>query len=423
MEDMPQPLADVLGEVRTLLLGPGLTRAVAAGRRRGQTPSVTRAELRPVALKAGPRLQIVTDDGARPYTRNVAPGAESEEAIDALLAEPFGNWHVETSTTTVQVRITKKGDAQVHRAPAQSAAAGSPVAGSSAALTAAAAAADLPPVPDLPAASSPNAGALAATGSAPAAHDRQKEWLLDPGDPLFQVVGGTAAKRRQVDAFLRALAATLPAQLPSPLRVVDLGCGNAYLTFAAYRFLRSRGAEVEVVGVDIREDQRVRNTAVAEQLGCSSDVSFVAGTISSASLPFTPDLVLALHACDTATDEALARAVHWSARWVLAAPCCHHDIAAQLKGNPAPTPFTELTRHAIMRERFADVLTDSLRASLLRLNGYKVDVVEFIDSAHTPRNLLLRARRTDAPPTDQQRAEYESLTAQWSVTPALEKLL
>jgi SAM-dependent methyltransferase len=423
MEDMPQPLADVLGEVRTLLLGPGLTRAVAAGRRRGQTPSVTRAELRPVALKAGPRLQIVTDDGARPYTRNVAPGAESEEAIDALLAEPFGNWHVETSTTTVQVRITKKGDAQVHRAPAQSAAAGSPVAGSSAALTAAAAAADLPPVPDLPAASSPNAGAPAATGSAPAAHDRQKEWLLDPGDPLFQVVGGTAAKRRQVDAFLRALAATLPAQLPSPLRVVDLGCGNAYLTFAAYRFLRSRGAEVEVVGVDIREDQRVRNTAVAEQLGCSSDVSFVAGTISSASLPFTPDLVLALHACDTATDEALARAVHWSARWVLAAPCCHHDIAAQLKGNPAPTPFTELTRHAIMRERFADVLTDSLRASLLRLNGYKVDVVEFIDSAHTPRNLLLRARRTDAPPTDQQRAEYESLTAQWSVTPALEKLL
>jgi SAM-dependent methyltransferase len=458
MEDMPQPLADVLGEVRTLLLGPGLTRAVAAGRRRGQTPSVTRAELRPVALKAGPRLQIVTDDGARPFTRNVAPGAESEEAIDALLAEPFGNWHVETSTTTVQVRITKKGDAQVHRAPAQSAAAGSPVAGSpgvgslgatspvassrpagspvagspaagssvagsSAALMAAATAADLPPVPNLPAASSRNAGSPAAIGSAPAPHDRQKEWLLDPGDPLFQVVGGTAAKRRQVDAFLRALAATLPAQLPSPLRVVDLGCGNAYLTFAAYRFLRSRGAEVEVVGVDIREDQRVRNTAVAEQLGCSSDVTFVAGTISSASMPFTPDLLLALHACDTATDEALARAVHWSARWVLAAPCCHHDIAAQLKGNPAPTPFTELTRHAIMRERFADVLTDSLRASLLRLNGYKVDVVEFIDSAHTPRNLLLRARRTDAPPTDQQRAEYESLTAQWSVTPALEKLL
>jgi methyltransferase family protein len=177
------------------------------------------------------------------------------------------------------------------------------------------------------------------------------------------------------------------------------------------------------VGVDVREDQRVRNTAVAEQLGCSDDVSFVAGTISDAALPFSPDLVLALHACDTATDDALARAVRWEASWVLAAPCCHHDIATQLKGSPAPAPFAELTRHAIMRERFADVLTDSLRASLLRLHGYKVDVVEFIDSAHTPRNLLLRARRTGAAPTEAQREEYETLTGQWSVTPALEKLL
>src|SRR3954468_8889687 len=100
---MPQPLADVLAEVRGLLLDPGLTRAVAAGRRRGQTPSVTRAELRPVALKVGTRLQIVTDDGARPYTRNVA-GAEAAAAVDALLAEPFGNWHVETDSATVQVR-------------------------------------------------------------------------------------------------------------------------------------------------------------------------------------------------------------------------------------------------------------------------------------------------------------------------------
>ncbi|GIF19532.1 SAM-dependent methyltransferase [Actinoplanes tereljensis] len=377
---MPQPLADTLAEVRTLLLDPALTRAVAAGRRRGQTPTVTRVELRPVALKDGSKLQIVTDDGSRPFTRNVSWGDEAAAAVDELLAEPFGNWHVETPSATVQVRITKKGDAQVHRsAPA------------------------------------PTAGALS--------HDRAKQWLLDPGDPLFSVIGGNAAKRRQVDAFLRALAATLPAELPTPLRVVDLGCGNAYLTFAAYRYLTSLGAQVQVVGVDVREDQRVRNTAVADELDCSADVSFVAGTIEEAALPFTPDLVLALHACDTATDQALARAVRWSARWVLAAPCCHHDIAAQLKGSPVPAPFGELTRHAIMRERFADVLTDTLRASLLRLNGYRVNVVEFIDSAHTPRNLLLRAHRTEAAPTAAQREEYETLTAAWSVTPALEKLL
>jgi SAM-dependent methyltransferase len=383
MENMPQPLDAVLAEVRDLLLDPALTRAVAAGKRRGHTPSVSRAELRPVALKGGPRLQIVTDDGARPYTRNVAPGAEAAAAVDALLAEPFGNWHVETALATVQVRVTKKGDAQVHR-------------------TAAAAV----PVPQ--------------------PHDRAKQWLLDPGDPLFTVVGGTAAKRRQVDAFLRALAATLPddpADLPSPLRVVDLGCGNAYLTFAAYRYLADLGADVRVVGVDVRDDQRVRNTAIAERLGCADKVTFVAGTIEDAVVPESPDLVLALHACDTATDQALARAVRWDARWVLAAPCCHHDIAAQLKGRPAPAPYGEITRQAILRERFADVLTDSLRAAQLRLQGYKVDVVEFVDSAHTPRNLLLRARRTGVAPTDGQRAEYDTLTAQWGVTPALEKLL
>jgi SAM-dependent methyltransferase len=377
---MPQPLTDVLAEVRELLLDPGLTRAVAAGRRRGFTPSVTRAELRPVALKAGPRLQIVTDDGARPTTRNVVPGDEAAAAVDSLLAEPFGNWHVETASSTVQVRITKKGDAQIHRAAATRA-------------------------------------------TSVADHDRAKQWLLDPGDPLFEVIGGNAAKRRQIDAFLRALAATLPEELPTPLRVVDLGCGNAYLTFAAYRYLAGRGVSVQVVGVDVREDQRVRNTAVASALGCSSDVSFVAGTISAADLPFEPDLVLALHACDTATDEALARAVGWSAKWILAAPCCHHDIAAQLKGRSAPAPFGELTRHAIMRERFADVLTDTLRASLLRLNGYKVDVVEFIDSAHTPRNLMLRARQTGAAATPEQASEYEALVDEWGVKPALSTML
>ncbi|GGN56952.1 methyltransferase [Actinoplanes lobatus] len=378
---MPEPLETVLAEVRELLLAPGLTRAVAAGRRRGHVPSVTRAQVRPVTLKHGRKLQIVTDDGARPYTRNVAPGPEAAAAVDELLAEPFGNWHVETDSATVQVRITKKGDAQVHRA-----------------------------------------GTVAAPRAAEG-HDRAKQWLLDPGDPLFSVVGGTAAKRRQIDAFLRALAATLPDELPSPLRVVDLGCGNAYLTFAAYRYLSGRGAHVQVVGVDVREDQRVRNSAVAAELGCSAEVAFVAGTIEEAELPFQPDLVLALHACDTATDQALARAVGWEARWVLAAPCCHHDIAAQLKGNPTPSPYGEMTRHAILRERFADVLTDSLRAALLRLRGYRVDVVEFIDSAHTPRNLMLRARRTGAAPTDEQRAEYDSLTGQWGVTPALSRML
>ena len=147
---MPQSLDDALAEVRDMILAPGLTRAVAAGKRRGQTPSVVRAEIRPVTLKAGPKLQIVTNDGSRPFTRNV----EAEpSALEELLAEPFGNWHVESAQGTLQLRVTKKGDAQVHRSAAVA-----------------------PPARD---------------------HDRAKQWLLDPGDPLFSVIGGSAAKRRR----------------------------------------------------------------------------------------------------------------------------------------------------------------------------------------------------------------------------------
>lgn len=377
---MRVPLDAAVAEVRTLLVDRAqLRRAVAAGRRRGHKPSVVRAELRPVDLKSGSYLQVVTSDGTRPQTHNVAWGAEAEGAVDKLLAEPFGTWLVQTAVETVQVRVTKKGDAQVHRA----------------------------------------AAGVAASRD----HDRPPEHLLDPGDPLFEVIGGSAAKRRQVDAFLRALSAMLDdAELPDPLRVVDLGCGNAYLTFAAYRYLSERGLDVSLVGVDVREDQRERNTALAERLGWADRVRFVAGTIVDAAVDGA-DVVLALHACDTATDEALARSVRWEAAYVLAAPCCHHDIAAQLRTSRAPSPYPLLTRHAIVRERFADVLTDALRAALLRLHGYQVDVVEFVDSVHTARNLLLRARRTGAAPTPAQRLEYANLTAAWGVTPALERLL
>jgi hypothetical protein len=156
---------------------------------------------------------------------------------------------------------------------------------------------------------------------------------------------------------------------------------------------------------------------LADRLGVADRVRFVAGTIEEAPVAGA-DVVLALHACDTATDDAIARAVRWRAPYLLAAPCCHHEVAAQLRGRG-----DVLTRHAILRERFADVLTDALRAALLRLVGYRVEVVEFIDSAHTPRNVLLRARYTGAPAPDGALAEYRSLVDAWGVRPKLASLL
>ena len=131
---------------------------------------------------------------------------------------------------------------------------------------------------------------------------------------------------------------------------------------------------------------------------------------AASTLDPAPEVVLALHACDTATDEALAQAVGWGAQLVLAAPCCHHDIAAQIRKAPTPSPYAMLTRHGILRERLADTLTDGLRASLMRLQGYRVDVVQFVESQHTPRNTMLRAVRTGGPVKGGSvRKEYDEL--------------
>jgi len=385
---VPEPLNDALSELRPLLLdADGLVKAVAAGRRRGTAvPEHARAELRPVDLKAGRRVQLVTTDGRTPTTRNLEPGDPAASAVDALLAEPFGSWHVETRAQIVQLRVTKRGEAQVHREQITG--------------------------------KGPDDG--------PVAHDRAPQHLIDSADPLFTVLGADAAKRRQVDAFLRQLAplATRLAPTGRPLRVVDLGCGNAYLTMAAHRYLvENVDPDTRTVGVDIRPEMAERNTGLAEQLGLTG-LTFLAASIEDAEPAITAsgepiDIALALHACDTATDDALALAVRWQARGVLAAPCCHHDLQRQLGELGGQLPFAALTRHAILRERFADVLTDSIRADLLRLLGYRVDVVEFIDSRHTPRNALIRALHTGAAPTPRRIGEYTDLVSSWSVRPAL----
>ncbi len=411
---MSEPLLRALARMRGLLLDEKvLVRAVGSGRQKGRVPQWRRVELRYVDLKDGRRLQLTRYDQTQAHTSNHAPGDAARDAVDELLDEPFGNWHVETTTETHQVRVTKKLDAMVHtspRADESAAAAGS-----------------------------------GADDSAPVhAHDRKKPRLLAEDHPVLRAVGiadaegrikpSRQAKYRQVEEFLRSLAPAIDDALASgrlrtpteedPLRVVDLGCGNAYLTFAALAFLGEvRGLPVHLVGVDVKAQSREHNTALAEELGLAGRATFVEGDIATAELPAPPDVVLALHACDTATDDALARAVGWGASLVLAAPCCHHDVAAQLRRAPTPAPYAELTRHGILRERLADTLTDAIRSSLLRQVGYRVEVIQFVESQHTPRNTLLRAVRTGAEPSDKVREDYADLVGTWGVRPALAELL
>src|SRR6478735_9330797 len=400
---MSEPLLRALARMRAAILDDEtLVRALASGRQRGTQPPWRRVELRYVDLKAGRHLQVTAYDDAQAHTSNHAVGDAARTAVDDLLDQPFGNWHVDTTTQTHQLRVTKKGEAVVHTAARQSAPA------------------EL--VRD---------------------HDRDKRRLLPEDDPVFRALGlsdhqgrmkpSRQSKYRQVEEFLRILDASISDALDKghlrrptaerPLEIVDLGCGNAYLTFVTERFLSSvRDLPVHLTGIDQREQSREHNQDLARELGV--DATFVASSIAGAEPTTQPDVVLALHACDTATDDALARAIEWGTPLVLAAPCCHHDIAAQLRKAPTPAPYAMLTRHGILRERFADTLTDGLRASLLRLQGYRVEVVQFVESQHTPRNTMLRAVRTGGPVKGGSvRKEYDELVATWGIRPRLAELL
>jgi SAM-dependent methyltransferase len=264
--------------------------------------------------------------------------------------------------------------------------------------------------------------------------------LLESNDPFLREVGIADAKGvikpsrqdkyKQVEEFLRLLSPALNAAIDAgqihkptkenPLRITDLGCGHAYLTFAAHQFLLKSGIPVVVTGIDVRPDSRDRNNAIAEKLGITQTITFKAEEISKTTSE-NADIAIALHACDTATDDAIAWAVNGGAKLLLIAPCCHHDIQKQI--DAAPEPWGALTKFGLMKERLGDLLTDSFRAQLLRIVGYRVEVIEFVGGEHTPRNLMIRAVKTDAKPEQLDIDRYLEITAQWGVKPALEKKL
>jgi len=368
-------------------------RAVLSGRRRNMSVDFERIDIRPVEIKGVLNLQLMQSDGRTTTAKNLLPSAIE---VDQLLNSGYANIMVESTFEAYSIRVTKSGDAQVHtekRALEQN-----------------------------------------------LSHDKKKDRLLDAADPFLREVGIADAKGvikpsrqdkyKQVEEFLRLLSPALNAAIDAgqihkptadnPLRITDLGCGHAYLTFAAHQFLMNSGIPVVVTGIDIRPDSRDRNNAIAEKLGITKTISFKAEEISKTTSE-SADIAIALHACDTATDDAIAWAVNGGAKLLLIAPCCHHDIQKQI--DAAPEPWGALTKFGLMKERLGDLLTDSFRAQLLRLVGYRVEVIEFIGGEHTPRNLMIRAVKTDAKPEQLDIDRYLEITAQWGVKPALEKKL
>ncbi len=237
-------------------------------------------------------------------------------------------------------------------------------------------------------------------------HDRARQHVLDPGDPatarLLHALGlasargnvlpGRERKLRQVEHFVRLVLEVL-GDATGDLAIFDAGCGASYLTFALHHVLARRGlGRVTVHGVDVREDVIRVSEEVARSLGVEKDVTFARGLIREANLD-AAHVVLSLHACDLATDEALARGVELGASVILAAPCCQHELHKQIESDA----LAPVLRHGILRERLADLATDALRASILRAVGYKTDVIEFVDPEATAKNLLIRAVAARAP--------------------------
>lgn len=367
------------------------------GKRKGRSLRWEKVVIRPVALKGVYHLQFSYFDGRHDVSKNYR-GDELSARVDELLAEPFASIVIHTTTEKLRAQITKKGKLILHREKH----------------------AAEKPRPQL-------------------SHDRTKGLIFPHGEPnpflhavgIATTEGKIKAKMRdkfwQINRFLDLVRQTIAAEtLPDrPLTVIDCGCGNAYLTFATYYFLTEiLGRETRLIGIDVNADLMAKRNAQVAEMSWSG-LEFHPAAIIDFHPDTPPDIVLALHACDTATDEALAQAIRWRSRYIFSAPCCHHHLQAQLPPlsaveNPA---YKSIFRHGILKERLGDILTDSFRALLLRLMGYRADVVEFISTEHTARNLMIRAAKTNAPATAPLIAEYREMKAFWGVTPHMETLL
>ena len=385
-------------EIRARVLGDGFMKIVQSVRRNGKT---FRISMRPVLIGGEKRYQAEMNDDGHVQVKNLdAEGAAA--GLEEMIAQKGArDLHLMTASGDLHVRVTKKGHVLASR---------------SAEMAREATVRPHDRVKKLPLTSFDSAALLRVAGIA---------------DGDGRVRASMRGKYDQVNEFLKVVEDVLKDRKEHKLHVVDCGCGKAYLTLSLYFYLtQALGySDVRVAGVDRREDVVRAAEKMAAELDVSDKVVFVARDLhdlaSAADFgdSFSPDMAISLHACDTATDEAIARGIEWKCRYIVSAPCCQHELQKSVGGPNADAAFAGVLRHGILRERLCDILTDAFRAMILRVLGFKTQVVEFVSPDATARNILLRAEYGAKPGQAGPVSDYLNLRDYWHVTPWLETRL
>ena len=371
------------------LLTEDLRQMVLSGRMQADGPMKVR--LRPVLTGGALKFQAEEFVGKQAFHKNL-PKEEAESYVTGLLGTSFKQLQAETAALEASVLVSKKGKVTIHKKKKA-------------------------------------APALSDAWRASLSHNRKKHYILEEGIPVpflvdlgvqtkdGKIVHARYDKFRQINRFLEFIEDVLPKLDKNRENVIlDFGCGKSYLTFAMYYYLKElRGYPVRIIGLDLKEDVIRTCSRLAEKYGYEN-LTFLTGDIASYEGVDHVDMVVTLHACDTATDYALYKAVKWGAKVILSVPCCQHELNAQMKSER----FASLFQYGIIKERTAALFTDALRAQLLESQGYRVQILEFIDMEHTPKNLLIRAVRQGEKKDN--RHEIEDILKELSVTPTLYRL-
>lgn len=357
-----------MDELRQLLqesLNGGLYQIMISGRKGKQDSADNAAikkKIRPVMMKGQLLFQVSSYVGKQVFHENLS-AVEAVEALASDFLENYKQMQIDTKRFSAVVLASKKGKVTIKKKMNET-----------------------EPVRKID-----------------LSHNRAKKYVLEEGRPVpFLVDLGVQTKEgkivhsrydkfRQINRFLEFIADVLP-QLPKdrPVHIIDFGCGKSYLTFAMYYYLHDlQGLELKVTGLDLKEDVIENCSKLAEKYGYDG-LHFLHGDIADYTGTDRADMVVTLHACDTATDHALYKAIKWNAKVILSVPCCQHEVNGQIEC----AALDGALRYGLIKERLSALFTDALRADILEENGYDTQVLEFIDMEHTPKNILLRAVKT-----------------------------